>query len=220
MSISVIVPCFNAERFVANAIASVLHQSHAPTEIILVDDGSNDGSAEAAERAGRGAAIPLRVLRQANRGVSAARNSGMAHARGDVLAFLDADDQWPSDSLQARVSALGSEIDLVYGRVRIRDDRGTVSGNALELAGRLAGSLLVRRSVFANLGGFDERLRTAETIDWVARCNDAGVSTAYVDTVVLERVVHGGNMMAMGHHEDRLAALRMAVMRRRAPRKL
>jgi len=220
INVSVVIPCYNARAHLSAAIGSIAAQTVCPAEIIVVDDGSTDGSAAEVERLIAQKPLPIRLFRQANAGVSAARNAGTWHARGDVVAFLDADDRWPADSLETRLAAmLQTNAELVFGHVRIVRER--IDGSAQidrQLPGRLAGSLLVRRSLFDRIGGFDEQLRTAETIDWIARVNEAGARVAQVDQVVLERVVHGGNMMLTegGHAADRFAVLRAAANRRNA----
>jgi len=96
ISFSVVIPLFNAERFIARAVHSVLTQSHQDFEIIIVNDGSQDNSLLEAEK------IPddrIRIFSQENKGVSAARNRGIAEARNDLIAFLDADDEWLPDFL-------------------------------------------------------------------------------------------------------------------------
>ncbi|MCM0083341.1 glycosyltransferase family 2 protein [Geomonas sp. Red32] len=96
--ISVIIPLYNKERYVQRAVNSVLEQSLAPLEVVVVDDGSTDGSAEAV--AALGPDQRLRLVSQRNQGVSAARNRGVAEARGRFVAFLDADDQWQPEFLE------------------------------------------------------------------------------------------------------------------------
>src|SRR5258708_19685267 len=100
--VSVIIPCYNGRRFLSQAIDSVLVQTIVPAEIIVVDDGSTDDSAEVAESYGP----PVRVIRQANQGESAARNVGIAAARGDYLLFLDAADLLESQSLEILADAV------------------------------------------------------------------------------------------------------------------
>ena len=99
--ISVVIPCYNRAGLIARAVASAVAQSHLPHEVIVVDDGSTDGSAGVAA----GLPGPVRVLRQANAGAAAARNAGIATATGDWVAFLDSDDEWHSDKLRLQLDA-------------------------------------------------------------------------------------------------------------------
>lgn len=101
-TISVAIPCFNAAPYIADAIASALRQSYPPLEVLVVDDGSADDSARIAESFGP----PVQVFRQANRGVSAARNRAIDAARGEWIALLDNDDLWEPDKLELQVRAL------------------------------------------------------------------------------------------------------------------
>src|SRR5829696_4721541 len=103
-TISAIVPAYNAERFIADAVRSVLGQSIPVIECVVVDDGSGDRTAEVAETFGP----PVVVVRQENRGVSGARNRGVTASRGQLLAFLDADDSWHPTRLERQLNALAS----------------------------------------------------------------------------------------------------------------
>ncbi|WP_416909222.1 MAG: glycosyltransferase family 2 protein [Polymorphobacter sp.] len=215
--VSVVVPCHNDARHIAAAITSVLTQTHAPSEVIVVDDGSTDESAAIIASFGP----RVRLLSQANKGAAAARNAGVRAAQGALIAFLDGDDIWPENSLAARLNVLtATGADLVFGQVRqCRGDAGPQApGLGPDLPGRLAGAMLIRRTVFDRVGPFDERLATAETIDWVARAADAGIKEAGCDALVLYRRIHGANLMMRNHdtNSNALAVLRAAVARRRA----
>ena len=217
--VSVVIPCFNAARHIAAATESVLTQTSPPREIIIVDDGSSDASAEIVTSLARKTQLPIRLNRQANAGVSVARNIGVGLAKGSVIAFLDADDRWPENSLAIRLGSLNPEIELVFGRVAIVvEQQGRLAATGLQGPGRLAGSMLVRRTAFDRVGGFDPARRSAETIGWVARAVDLNVAMAEVEHVVLWRIVHGGNMMLAegGHVADRLQVLRETARRRRS----
>ncbi len=107
--ISVVIPCFNAADFIRETLFSVLAQTHLPTEIIVVDDGSTDGSAEIAARIDR----RIRVIRQANAGESRARNVGIDAAVGEWIALLDADDLWMPEKLEAQLHACAGQPDIV-----------------------------------------------------------------------------------------------------------
>ena len=98
-TVSVVIPAFNAQRFVRDAVDSVLAQTHPSVECIVVDDGSLDSTAEVV----RGYGSDVRLIQQENRGVAAARNRGAAEANGELLAFLDADDLWVSTLLERQL---------------------------------------------------------------------------------------------------------------------
>ena len=114
--VSVIIPVYNREKYLAEAIESVLAQTYRPIEVIVVDDGSTDGSADIAKRFGS----PVRYYFQPNSGAGAARNRGIAVARGSFLAFLDSDDLWVEDKLTHQMAAFErhSDVDIVSGHVR------------------------------------------------------------------------------------------------------
>lgn len=212
--ISLVIPCFNAAPFVEAAIRSALGQTLPPDEILVVDDGSTDESAAIAE----GLAGPIRVIRQANGGISAARNTGVAASTGTHIAFLDADDLWTPQSLESRWSLWQAqpELDYVFGSIACFDDRTGADIGAPE-PGRLASSLLLRRSAFDTIGLFDTSLRTGETIDWIGRADAAGYRSAATGEVVLRRRVHATNTTrgAGDLAADYLKVLRRNLARRR-----
>src|SRR5690242_17155890 len=100
--VSAIIPAHNCERFLADAIDSALGQTYAEVECVVVDDGSTDGTADVASAYGN----RVRLIRQEQRGVSAARNRGAAEAKGNLLAFLDADDRWLPERVERQLQAL------------------------------------------------------------------------------------------------------------------
>ena len=221
--ISVIVPCYDAERYLGEALESACAQVPAPAEVIVVDDGSADGSASVAERFG-----PLvRCYRQAHRGIGATRNAGLAAARGALVAFLDADDIWTTGSLSCRLEALAGDTaaECAAGLIEqfispeLPDNvRRTLVCPPSVSRGRCAGSLLIRRTAFVRVGGFDESLRLGETLDWVARADAAGVVTHIIEQVVLRRRIHGANTGARDRHlrTDYLRVLKRSLERQRA----
>jgi glycosyltransferase involved in cell wall biosynthesis len=174
--ISVVIPAYNAAPFIADAVDSALRQTRPPAEVVVVDDGSTDGTLEAL----RGFGERVIRVRQANRRQAAARNEGVRRTHGELLAFLDADDIWEPQKLEAQVSLLRAPraAGVVYCSVTeftadgaervVRVSREGVStrGVLLGLTGTGGGSTpLVRRSAFSAVGGFDEELSPCEDTD-------------------------------------------------------
>jgi cellulose synthase/poly-beta-1,6-N-acetylglucosamine synthase-like glycosyltransferase len=216
--VSVIVPCYNAAAYLREALASVLAQTHAPWEVIVVDDGSSDGSGAIAASFGP----PLRCHRQDNQGIAAARNQDLRLAGGDLITFLDADDVWPWDSLACRLRHLADNpgLDLVFGR----EEAFTSPEPAVAEPGSpgpqpdlLAGASLFQRQAFERVGMFDQTFTVGETLDWFARAEEQGLSMAPVDALVLCRRIHGANTMRRTQRmqADYLRLLRASLARRR-----
>lgn len=219
--VSVIIPLFNGERFIVDAIESVRLQTYTAREILVVDDGSTDRGAEVV------ASIPgVQVIRQENQGVSVARNAGVAHSRGEFLAFLDHDDRWLPAKLEIQVRELTAhpELGFVLCHLRYVLDgppprwfRGPTDGSPT--LGFVPSCWLVRRSAFDQVGGFDPVYRNGGDTDWLARAKDLGVRHAMLPDVLLDYHVHdtneSGNTARAMH--DLVHLLRASVHRQRSP---
>lgn len=218
--VSVIIPVRDGAPFIGQAIESVLAQTHRPLEIVVVDDGSQDGSADVA----RGYGDPVRVIVQEAAGQAAARNRGIAAAFGSVLAFLDADDVWVADRLPRQLGLLAAgRADMISGGVEEFVEPGSeADGVVIPRNGAppaaLLGCLLLRAETFHRVGWFSTEWRVGEFVDWAARARDLGLRTEAVPEVVLRRRLHGANLSlrSADARQDFIRIVR-AARRRREP---
>jgi glycosyltransferase involved in cell wall biosynthesis len=189
--VSVVIPAHNAAATIRRALGSVLRQTYSHFEVCVVDDGSSDDTAARAE----GVDPRVRVLRQPNQGVSAARNAGIATTTGPLMAFLDADDEWLPEKIERQVALLGRrpEVALVHTRALRIDAHGREAGlaprrwlpdtyPALYRANHIVTStVMARRRALEEAGGFDPALRITQDYDlWLriaARAEVAGIDT-------------------------------------------
>ncbi len=214
--ISVIILVYNGANFLRQAIESALGQSLPPFEIVVIDDGSTDESAGIASSFGG----IVRVVSQANGGLSIARNAGLASATGDLIAFLDHDDLWPEDSLRCRADFLAANptTGAVFGSViQFQEQTGEEQP---PVPGALPGNMLARRFAFDLAGNFDPQFRVGEFVDWYSRAASAGVTFATIPDVVLRRRLHDSNLglraTGAGERVDYVRAVRANLQRRRA----
>lgn len=217
--VSIVVPAYQAEAYLEEALESALGQDYEHREVILVDDGSTDRTAEIAQARG------VRVLRQPNGGPAAARNAGITQAHGDFLAILDSDDIWPSQRLSRQVAHLleHPEDGLVMGLTEVFVTPGEpppAHYPRIALTGPYPGhpsTMLVRREIFELVGPFDESLRLSEDLDWLARAGDAGVRIGRLDCTLLHYRIHAANTSreTKAVESATLRMLRAAVKRKR-----
>lgn len=196
--VSVILPVYNGARYLRHAIASVLSQTHGALEVFVVDDGSIDDSATVARSL---ADSRVHVLSQPHSGAAAARNHGLSFARGDLFAFIDADDTWESSKIERQLAALAAwpDLDMVFGHAVNFDEAADVRRGAnprrhAPVPGHCLGTLLVRAAAFHRVGVFSAEWRVGEFLDWYARAIDIGLSHSTLPDVVLNRRLHADNL--------------------------
>ncbi len=205
---SIIIPAYNQARFLPASIESTLAQTYPRIEVIVVNDGSTDDTAQVL----RGYQGRVQVLTQQNAGLAAARNAGLRAAQGEYLLFLDSDDCIPAEKLERHIQLLEAhpEWALVYSAwQQVNEDNSltlgemhpNVQGQALEalLLRRFfffASSAVIRRSCLEKVGVFDENLRWGEDADLWLRLARAGYAFGYLDEPLLQYRVHQGSMTA------------------------
>jgi glycosyltransferase involved in cell wall biosynthesis len=217
--VSVVIPVHNGAGTVARALESALAQRHPAVEVVVADDGSTDDTRVVAGRYGD----RVRVVTQPNRGAAAARNLGICEARGEFLAFLDADDLWEPGALELQAAAMSASPtpDVVLGHVRlaVRPEAagGFVPAGPPYVSYSIDGALF-RRSVFDRVGTFDPALRFGEDVDWFLRAREAGIPMSVLPETTLVYRRHGGNMTAGKDPSqvDFIKAVKRSLDRRRA----
>jgi glycosyltransferase involved in cell wall biosynthesis len=206
-TVSVVIPAYNYARYLPAAIESALAQTHPPLEVIVVDDGSTDDT----PRVLAAFSDRIRALRQTNQGAGAARNTGIAAARGDYLAFLDSDDLWRRDKLELQLARFARDpgLGLVHCGVETIDEEGRTTGYLLEgREGWMAmemlrldreviqvpgSNVMVPRGVAEEVGGFDARLPPSEDWDFAYRVA-VRHRIGYVAEPLLRYRLHGGGI--------------------------
>lgn len=200
--VSVIIPVYNGERYLKEAIKSVLSQDYRLLEIIVVDDGSTDDSATVVQQFGS----VVRYHYQAHAGVSSARNSGVELAQGEFLAFLDADDLWVQDKLTQQVAALTADADLQisFGYVRqfhspdLDDEtKRRIKCPATPIQGLHAGCMLLKLATFLQVGRFRADIEGGFFIEWYARAVEQKLKMQTIPDVLMLRRLHATNIGRM-----------------------
>ncbi|NHZ85954.1 MAG: glycosyltransferase [Planctomycetia bacterium] len=219
--VSVIVPVYNGERFVKFAIESILAQIYNPIEIIIVDDGSIDGSAKIAKTF-----KTVRYIYQENLGPSVARNTGVATSKGEFIAFLDSDDIWYPEKLKVQIEYLNKNpnIGFVFAHRKMIVEKCIAKppwykehlfDNASPVL--CASALLARKNVFIRTGGYNPDYRFGENAEWLTRVKDFGIKMAVLPDTLLEQRLHDKNQT---YHQNEmrsniLKALKGSIDRQR-----
>lgn len=220
--VSVIIPVYNTEKYLAESIESIFCQTYRPVELIVVDDGSTDGSAAVAQRY-----IPrLTYLSQEHSGSSAARNTGLQVAHGDFYSFLDADDIWTENKLMLQFAAFQSNTDLdaVFGQVEQfyspeLDEKFHERVHCPHdwKPGYCSSTMLVKRQAFWKVGIFDPDVAIGEDMDWYMRAQESGLHMIMLPDMVYRRRLHGDNktLRLKEQQIQRVRIIKAALDRRR-----
>ncbi|MTJ50057.1 glycosyltransferase family A protein [Dolichospermum sp. UHCC 0259] len=223
LSISVIIPVYNGERFLVQAIENIQEQNYQPLEIIVVDDGSTDRTAEiAAEFQDK-----IHYIYQTNQGPSSARNHGIENAKGEAIAFLDVDDLWDKGVLTEFADYLVAhpQVGIVQGLIQqMQMETVPLDNDSYQFKPIFQpyqfinlGSALYRRSVFHQVGLFDPKLHDNEDTDWFIRAWENNIHKVVIPRIMLyyrkhernitlqqQDLVHFGMLKIYKRHIDRL----------------
>jgi glycosyltransferase involved in cell wall biosynthesis len=221
--VSVIIPCYNSEVFLEEAIGSAMAQTYSPVEIIVVDDGSTDHSPEIAQR------FPVRYIRQPNFGLAASRNLGIRESKGSYIVFLDADDRLKPEAIETGVRilaqrpqcamAVGDHLFVSHNGSYLSASRkicplafhyeALLRSNFIEMVS----TVLFRRSVLEKAGGFDTRFRVSEDYDLYLRVARAHAIYCH-PAIIAEYRIHESNI---SRNAELMLITTLRVLRSQAP---
>ncbi|MBU0678013.1 MAG: glycosyltransferase family 2 protein [Verrucomicrobia bacterium] len=195
--VTAIIATYNGEEHLREALESVFAQDYDPLEVIVIDDGSTDGSAEIAE-----SFEGVTLIRQQNAGVAAARNVAFAASHGEFITYLDQDDIWPGNKTSVQVACLREHPDVGYvlGQQELFLEEGcdmplwAVPVFDLGIhTGYLPGTLMVRREVIKQVGPFDPSFINGSDSDWFARATDKNIRVVILKDILLRKRIHPDN---------------------------
>ena len=201
--ITVIVPVFNGERYLKEAVESIIAQTYRPLAVVVVDDGSTDGTPDVANALSvESISVCIRYEKQANLGAAAARNRGVERASGGFLAFLDADDIWAPNKLSLQMVALeeNPDLDAVFGHMQqfISPELDETTKLTLRcptdpMPGYTHCSMLIRREAFMRVGMFETDWHLGEFVAWYLKAIENNLHSKMLPDVVLRRRLHDRN---------------------------
>jgi glycosyltransferase involved in cell wall biosynthesis len=225
--VTVVMPVFNGAAYLADAVASLGAESRGRLRAVLVDDGSSDGSRAMIAAMARDMPWIVPVYHDRNRGIGAARNSGLARADTPFVGFIDQDDLWAEGRLDAQLAALAADpaLDFVAGLQTMRIAAGLQRPRWAKdryfdgpQPGYVFGAILARRHCFERTGPLREELRFGtDDVDWFARADAAGLRHVMLERTVLYRILHDRNhsRMTREHNAELLRVMRDVIRTRR-----
>jgi glycosyltransferase involved in cell wall biosynthesis len=221
--VSVIIPVYNCETYLAQTINSVLSQTHRADELIVVDDGSTDRSREIVLNYPE-----IKYIYQENSGAAEARNRGIKESHGNYLAFLDSDDLWMPEKLflQIKVFSNDPSLDIVTGHVEqfVSPDMDPQIASRYAypdrpLIGYSPSAIKIKRSALAKTGLFHEDFQGGEAISWFANVFERDVNIFILPDIISRRRIHGNNLSirkSQGKEKTITQILKLSLDRRRA----
>ena len=195
--VTLLIPAFNAEKFIKESIGSIQNQTILPGEIIVINDGSTDNTSNILRSL---KVNGLRVIEQNNQGVAAALNRGIAESRGEILAFLDSDDLWLPNKLETQLEVMRNhQVDMVFALIENFLDLALdvdfsqkLEVNLKLFVGISKSTWIIRKESFLRVGFFERKCKI-ELLDWYARAKDCGITEHIVNQVMVKRRIHGNN---------------------------
>jgi len=220
--ISVIITAYNIEKYIAEAIKSVLVQTVSPVEIIVIDDGSTDATKNIVASFGSG----IKYVYQGNAGAAAARNKGVSSTTGDYIAFLDGDDMWLEEKLKKQIQALSDTPDIQMVFTQLQNFYSPELSNDViqnmhapmhPIDGYTASTILIQKQIFFDVGYFKAEYDLGEFIDWYSKAQEKGLQGYCIPEVLVKRRLHKTNQGIRKQHsrKDYLTIIRAKLARQK-----
>lgn len=220
--VSAIIPVYNCERYVKEAIDSILAQTYRPIEIIVINDGSTDGSEAAANQFGSS----IRYYDQQNKGLGATRNRGVELAEGHFVAFLDADDLWDKNKIEQQMKAFNEDpnLDMAFSYVQQfyapeleTELRKKITYKEEIMKGYIASTLMIKRASIFKAGKFETDWIIGEFLDWYMKAKEKRLTSVVISEVLAKRRIHDSNMgtRERHHRSDYVRIVKASLERRR-----
>jgi len=222
--VSVLMPVFNAEKYVEEAMKSVLSQTYKNIELICINDNSTDSSLALLESFGDEIIV---INNKDNFGTSESRNKGIRRAKGEFLAFIDNDDIWEKNKLEVQMNHFNNnpklDISFSYMKCFLSPELSEEVKNLRycpprPMPGYIPSTMVVKRASFDRVGYFDARWKNGESVDWLFRAKEAGLNFGIVDDVLVKRRIHETNKGALASSTNKseyLKIIRESLARRR-----
>ena len=220
MNISVVIPTYNRIELLKRSIDSVINQTIKPSEIIIVDDGSNDGTEAMVKKK----YDSLKLIKQKNKGVSAARNSGIKASSGEWICFLDSDDEWKNDKLEKQITAVANNSDYKFfhsNEIWIKNGKrinqkkkhkkygGDIFKKCLDMCRISPSSVLIDKNIFEEIGFFNENLVVCEDYElWLRICDKYEVF--FIDEPLIFK--YGGHQGQLSYSIDSIEFHRIKAL--------
>ena len=220
MNISVVIPTYNRVELLKRSIDSVINQTIKPFEIIIVDDGSNDGTEAMVKKK----YDSLKLIKQKNKGASAARNSGIKASSGEWICFLDSDDEWKNDKLEKQIIAVANNSDYKFfhsNEIWIKNGKrinqkkkhkkygGDIFKKCLDMCRISPSSVLIDKSIFEEIGFFNENLVVCEDYElWLRICDKYEVF--FIDEPLIFK--YGGHQGQLSYSIDSIEYHRIKAL--------
>lgn len=196
INVSVVIPVHNGQKYLAQALESVLNQTVPPREIIVVDDESTDDSAKIASTYG----AQVRYIKQSRAGASTARNRGVDESSGNYLAFLDADDFWLPTKIERQLPLIVDSVKtMVFCQLEnfiSPELKLILPADKTSMPGYSSCTMLVSKADFLDIGYFSVELTVGEFIEWFSRARERGMVTRMVDEALVKRRIHDNEQTA------------------------